>query len=492
MQKNAENLNDFEDEQPVKKPEESTNKLNASDENLLSQMTDQEKLAVQKKETSLPKLTAKREKLFKDARQKLKDLSTSTPSKEGALTLEEFKQHNDEIEKIVSPALMEKKIKELKELEKKKEEESADKERMRDPEDKELIRLQKTFDRECDENEQLIGTREKEGFKAWFKQERLKKPQIRHLEQKLEDFRGKTRRVEGGLAPRRDLYRDLTSMFKRYGLSSPLDSSYVTREGKSERQTLLNSAREAEKEINSVNENFWSKKAINAVMQDILKTDTGGADEKGTRLNGLLKDKIKKIQEIKKIESEGFSYMKDTINSGNNTVRKMSDASIGKYLSGIINEGDLKKRFNYITGNGKYKNGIKEAVENEGSLAQKTVNPEVAKQFGIKKGLEGIFENDKEGLKKAISAFQNLDFLQKIDFLKDQEELRKKNDSETLRESNTVLSDSLREIEKARSDKILSDKVAEKFRDWAKNKEKYTDEKTGKIDLKKQEKGTKR
>lgn len=448
-----------------------------------SKLTPSELKALEDGATTIDKLVQKRNQYKQAAKAELQGMVKLEKSS-NVVNIQEYKSlkkdcegFEKEIEETESPEKMKDLLDKIKELPKKKEQEKANKQKQKEEEkkpldinSKELRTLRAKFDKICDDNEKLIGTKQVLGFKKWFELELQKKPTIAFANEQIEKLEGKRVYDKGGLAPRREVYKGLNELFQRYKLGTPQKSDYIRAEGLSERQTFLKEAALAEDEIKRVNDSFWSQKAKDKTMQQVLLAKSPNEQREIT----------KKIKNISKIESEGFVHMKDQMQAGGVTIRKMSDASIAEFLKGLIDEGDINKRLAYITGSGKYENGIKEAVENEGSLAGKEVKPEVAKLFDLKKGLEGIYSNDKEGLKTALKSFESLNFMQKIKALKEHATLvEKTKDKKELQKILTVKAAHAK-IDEAARKKIISEKTQQKYKEWFKDEKNYKDPKTGK------------
>jgi len=341
-----------------------------------------------------------------------------------------------------------------------------------DENDPHLKTFREQFNKICDDNTDLIGTKEVPGYKKWFEQELRKNPTIAFAKETIKKLEGKNTHTydKNGLAPRREIYKELTGIFKKYKLGTPQKSEYIKREGLSERKSFLKEIKSAETEINKVNDSFWSHKAKEKTMQEILIAKNPNEQKTLT----------KQINKINQIESEGFIYMKNTMSIGGTTVRKMSDASINAFLQGLTNEGNIQKRLEYITGNGKYSNGIKEAVQNEASLYGKKLKPEVASLFGVTKGLEEIYKNHPDKLKLAIQSFEKLDFIKKIQALKDHEKLVEKSGSKEDLEKKLTVKASEVAIDEAARKREVSGPTQKKYKEWFRDENNYKDPKTDK------------
>lgn len=446
-------------------------------------LTPREKNALENGTTSIPKLLSERAQHKQAAKAEIDSLRDVSTSKE-VVDLTEYKELNkelesleQEIEETESPEKMKGILDKIRDIPRKREKEKANKQKTEKKESEkldidspELVDLRQEFNQICNDNKHLIGEKELPGFKQWFKMELQKNPTIKNGKEITEKLKGEKVYDKGGLAPRREVYRELTDLFQKHKLGSPQKSPYIKHEGLSERKEFLAMAKSAKSEIDTVNDNLWSKKAKDKTMQEVLLAKNPSEQAKLTQ----------KIKDIKKIESEGFTYMKNTMNVGGTSIRKMSDASIQAYLKDLKGEGSIAKRMDYITGFGKYTNGIKQAVENEGSLAGKEVNAETAKLFGIKKGLEGIYKDNPEGLKIALKSFEVLDFMSKIKSLKEHQHLVDTAESQETMEKKLTVKAAHAKIDEAARKKHIAANTQKKYKEWFEKEDNYKDPTTKK------------
>lgn len=329
----------------------------------------------------------------------------------------------------------------------------------------------KKFGDICDKNTHLIGGGKKgaEGYKAWFKQELAANPTIKFAQQKIDEFEG-TIPHPRGLAPRRENYQALDQLCKKYSFGSPLKSPFIKQNGLDERRNFLKEAKETEEKIRQTNDQYWPPKAKRETMQEVLMAKNPGQ----------LKELRKKIEDIHKIETDGFIRSKISLTINGISVKKMSDASITMYIDSLRREGSIDGRLNYLTGNGKLKNGLVEAVDNEGSLFEENVKPQVAKDFGIKKGLAGIYKDNPDGFKLAVKSFEKLDFMKKIQALKNHKKLVEKAENKEDIEKKLKVMEAHAEINESARKKDIAACTQKTYKDWFSNESNYKNQKTDK------------
>lgn len=429
--------------------------------------------ALEKGETDIPSIVSERNRLAQDAEDQLE--AYTKPGKDGQqlIELDEYKALKKEIEETTSPDKMAELMKRLEDLPKEKEKQkSREKDESKElsidhPEIKKRI---KKFNAICDLNKALIGTGELDGFKSWFRQEMQKKPSIKNADEIIEKLEGTRIKDSNGLHPRREAFKELQKLFKDAGLDSPLDNAYIKREGLSERKEFIKQSKKAKQAIDSSNDKFWSPKAKKEAMAGVLKAEKPG------EMESMIKD----IENMNKIESEGFTYMKNSMKINGHSVRMMSDASITLYLEGISREGNLQKRMQYLTGFGTAKNGIIDAVKNEASLFKTEITGSATKIAGTKEGLASIYKDDKEGFAEALKLFQNLDFMGKVEALKDHKKLVET--AKTKEEKDTIQTKMKAKaaINKSASKKEISRETQGEWVKWFESDEALKDPESGK------------
>ncbi|MFH1533924.1 MAG: hypothetical protein ABID64_03260 [Nitrospirota bacterium] len=477
MQNLAEQIDQIED---VDKNEEPQPMRTTLDKNKL---TPKEVKDLQDEKTTMPKLVRQRNQLEQSAKAEIQGLLNTNNSKD-VIDLGDYKdlkQELSDLEREITATDSPEKMKELldrirdiprRQQQKKanqQKQEASEKEEL-DENDPRLKELKDKFTKICRDNEHLIGGGDVNGYIKWFENELRKKPTIAHGKEVIDQLEGKRVYDNEGLAPRRKIYNELEQAFKKYGIGSPLKSPFIKQEGLQERKDFLQGIKQAETEVKRVNDSFWSPKAKKSSMQEVLMAKNPGEQQ----------DITKKIKKINTIESEGFIYMRNTMNVGGTTVRKMSDASIGAFLLGLKGEGSIKKRLEYVTGNGKYSNGIKEAVENEASLYGKELKPEVAKLFGITNGLEGIYKDNPEGFKLAVKSFEKLDFMKKIQALKEHKKIVEKSENKEELEKKLKVMQAHTEIDESARKKDIAACTQKTYKDWFSDKDNYKNPKNNK------------
>lgn len=318
-----------------------------------------------------------------------------------------------------------------------------------------LEKIDKLFDRKDVQN--WIGTKQERPFRQWCKDEIAKNPNIKTAK----DIIYKLHHDRNGLKPRQEFYeRTIQPKLKQYGVSLS-EAEYLRQEGLSERQDAMSAILESEKILEGMrNTGLYSFKAKQKIIRGMLKS---------SNIEGI-KAEAKMIHDVTRNESEQFtsqnsSIFRNTMVSVHGiSVRAMSETSVKTFLADY-GEYDMKTRADTVL-------HWKKIVENEGKLV---------------KELGEIYEDDPEGFKKAIGGFALLPYMQKEKALKEHRKMQEKNDQEILHESLNILQRSLSAIDKAQNDKTLSNKTAKRFKAFVQKTANYSNEKTGEIDLKKQE-----
>lgn len=384
------------------KPETAISSLNKS------HLSSNELSRVEKGEVSISDLVRERNQLAQTAQAEmdqmleLKDGDDAINMIELQRMKKQIKGYEKEVEACKSPEEMRALLDEIRELPDKMKQEKNDSAKRSEMEnqrldinDEALREKVKEFTEICEKEKYLLGNRNVKGYVDWFEQELRKKPTLANAQNIIDRLEGKIP-DENGLGPRRETYNELSDLFKRYKLGTPQKSEYIKQNGQSERKEFLRNAKEAEKVLGTTNDDLWTSKARTETMQEMLKAKNP-ADQK---------EKIQEIKDIEKIQSTGYSYMKNTGSVNGVSVRKMSDASIAAYLKDLKDEGGIKKRRDYITGNGKYTNGIKKAVDNEFSLyGEDELDTETAAVARVSTGLGGIYKDHPDLFKKSSTEF---------------------------------------------------------------------------------------
>lgn len=302
-----------------------------------------------------------------------------------------------------------------------------------------------------------VGSKQVASFREWCMEAIKKEPSIKTAK----DILYKLNNDRNGLKPRQEFYeRTLGPKLKKYGISLS-DTPYLEREGLSERTEAFKAIEDAEKKLEGMrNTGLYSFKAKQKMIQDMLKGDGPGVI---TRLHKQTTDVIR--NESTQFTNQSSSIFKNTMVTVHGvSVRAMSDASVKAFLNDY-KEYDLQTRADTVLHWAKI-------VENEGKLV---------------KDLGDIYEKDPEGFKKALKSFAALPYMQKEKALKEHKRMIDKNDKEIVHESLNILHKSVVAIDEAKDKGFLSNRTANSFKKFVQNTSKYTNSKTGEIDLKKQQ-----
>ncbi|MFA6917593.1 MAG: hypothetical protein WC285_02020 [Candidatus Gracilibacteria bacterium] len=421
-----------------------------SDKANLAKLTEKERDRINKGEVSIHELAAERRNLKNQAESELNRLVTMDRSNDNVITMKEYKDLRRQLDETESPEETRKILERIKDLGKQKELEKgnhAEESKKLDPEDQKLLELQDQFNDICDENEHLIGTKQIAGFKEWFSQERRKNPTVSHLKEQIRKLEGKEVTDRNGLSPRREEYQTLQKLFKRYGLGEPTDSKWIEQEGLSERKRFRQNAESMEKHLDHQRDTgFYSKEAINQIMEETLSADNPQEQE---QLLGKARKTARK-------ESESYVYLDNRMDVQGKSVRKMSEKSKKKLTDYYKNETDFDER---------EKTDFKQLVENEGELATQ---------------LEEIYGDDVKGLHLALDKFQTLDFVEKQGALKQHTALvKEKTDKDELHKK-LILDSASTAIDKAAEDSTISEKTAERYHELFEDEENYKNPETKK------------
>lgn len=302
-----------------------------------------------------------------------------------------------------------------------------------------------------------VGSKQVASFREWCMEAIKKEPSIKTAK----DILYKLNNDRNGLKPRQEFYeRTLGPKLKKYGISLS-DTPYLEREGLSERTEAFKAIEDAEKKLEGMrNTGLYSFKAKQKMIQDMLKGDGPGVI---TRLHKQTTDVIR--NESTQFTNQSSSIFKNTMVTVHGvSVRAMSDASVKVFLNDY-KEYDLQTRADTVLHWAKI-------VENEGKLV---------------KDLGDIYEKDPEGFKKALKSFAALPYMQKEKALKEHKRMIDKNDKEIVHESLNILHKSVVAIDEAKDKGFLSNRTANSFKKFVQNTSKYTNSKTGEVDLKKQQ-----
>lgn len=415
-----------------------------------SKLTEAEMKLLDEKRTDIHQLAAERRRLKDEAERELNSMVTVDKNSTNLITTKEYKDFRTQLDNTESPEQTQKILDKIKELARQKEQEKgnlAAETKRRDPEDPSLLNLQEQFDKICDENKHLIGTKQVPGFKEWFAQERRKNPTLKHLKEQIKKLEGKEITDRNGLAPRREEYQALQRLFKRYGLGEPADSKWVKEEGLSERKRFRQNAETMEKHLDHQRDTgFYSKEMIDKTMRTVLNVNNPQEQEQF----------LNKARTTARRESESYVYLDNRIDVKGKSIRKMSEKSKKKLIDYYKNETDFDERA---------KTDFKQLVENEGNLA---------------KQLEEIYKDDTKGLHLALDKFQHLDFNEKQEALKEHEVLVKQQTEKDERHKKLILDGATTAIDKAESENTISEKTAERYQKLFEDENNYKNPETNK------------
>jgi len=428
---------DYED--PIRSPEEDDKKTKEQEEpKKQDNLTDDENRRIKNKEATPEDIQKERKEQANKAQNLLQRyLKTKT------LSPKEHGIFQKEIEEEKSPSRIAKIIEKIQNLAQTKEIENRELP-LAHPKLKEL---KTKFERTCEQNEKYLGTKQVYPFKKWYNQEITKNPTIAHAKELQTRLEGKKIQDKNGLAPRIREYKQLQTLFKKYGIEDPTQNQYIKEEGLSERIQFKQQLKKLESHFNKVKDTgFYSEKMISKTMQESLK--------KGTPKT--VDAQLQEAKQIAKKESENFIYLQDTVNIKGNTIKKMSDSSKDALMKYYKN-ANLKER---------KETNWKKLVEHEGALA---------------KELEKIFTTDEKTLQLVIPEFSQMDFLEKKQALKDYQKLLESNLNETEKTTKLIQRGAEKHINKANSQGYLSNKTTKRYIEFFKedNNFKDKDEKPG-------------
>ncbi len=415
---------------------------------------------IQRGERTIDDLAAEREEYKKEAEVKLRELLMERPERGSLIDMKEYKAKLAELEDTKSPDRTQKIIDDLEKLQDERANQKAEEERKRELDDPLLKAHTDKIFKELDQplTVKWVGTRQKDPFKEWFRQEIAKDPTIKNAKELL----AKLHEDRNGLKPRREFFEGkLSPTLKKYGVT--LDKApYFEAEGLSEREDAMKQIFEGEKQIEGLLQaGLYSVKAKKEIIKSMLEAPDAHTIH---RIHKNLMDTTR--EEAEQYTNQTNSVLTNqTITVHGIEIQAMSQKSVNLFLADYQNY-DLETRKDTIL-------NWKKIAENEGKLI---------------KDLGEVYKDDIEGFKVAVKVFELLSYQDKEKALKEQKKLVEQNDKDTVKESNEMLRDSLSEIESARNQKVLSNKTAKEFRDWASDSKNYTDEETDKLDLKKQKK----
>jgi len=427
----------------------------------INQLTPNDRKRLENGEVNTKQLRAELIQHKAAAEAELRKLTTiQSDTEEGTyLDINDYKNFNQRIKDTKSPEDAKNLVNEIQEYPAKKRKQSKKDNEKREMDDSALKphidKIENLFKRP--DVKAWVGSKQVASFREWCMEEIKKAPSIKTAK----DILYKLNNDRNGLKPRQEFYeRTLGPKLKKYGISLS-DTPYLEREGLSERKEAFKAIEDAEKKLEGMrNTGLYSFKAKQKMIQDMLKGDGLGVI---TRLHKQTTDVIR--NESTQFTNQNSSIFKNTMVTVHGvSVRAMSDASVKAFLDDY-KEYDLQTRADTVLHWAKI-------VENEGKLV---------------KDLGDIYEKDPEGFKKALKSFAALPYMQKENALKEHKRMIDKNDKEIVHESLNILHKSVVSIDEAKDKGFLSNRTTNSFKKFVQNTSKYTNSKTGKIDLKKQQ-----
>lgn len=450
------------DDLDISPQEKQQDKLNQNGPDGLNdkKLSEKEIKDLREERTTIPQLVAERMRLKSQADSELKELTRGSTSKAPVLDTREAMDLQRELDNTDSPEVTQKILDKLRDLPRLKEEKAQqDKDDLKElpPSDPKMVELKKQFDKLCDDNHELIGEGQVDGFKAWFAEEMRKNPTPANLKEQIKKLEGKDIEDKNGLAPRRKEYAKLNDIFKKYGLSSPQDNSFIKKEGLSERQDFRKKAEALEEHFAKQKDTgFYSPEKIKEMMKENLKD---GTPEK-------IADNLKMATEVARKESEGFTHLNSQITVGGVTIHKMSEESKKQYLD-YYRTLSLKDR---------KEKGVDQweaMVNNEGALAKHSDKfSNVYADHGVQ-ALDQIYKDNPDALRLAVQSFEHLDFMQKVDALKKHATLVKVAKNKEEMEHDLTLQAISGKLDKATSDKNISSKTRDRYLQFFKDENNF-------------------
>lgn len=418
-------------------------------------LTPAETQKLERQETSIPELVEERLQLKAQAEDELARLMRVQHDNEPVLTREERLAYEDKLEHTTGPGKTRELLEEIKNIprNKAKEKEQAKQnekdEKRLNPEHPDILKHKGNFNKICDDNKDLIGTGEVEGFKAWFAQEIWRNPTGKNAKDMIRRLEGKSVYDTGGLAPRREEFGKLEKLFQAHKVSGgPLESNYIKKEGLKERATFRKNAEELEGVLEKQKElGFCSEDMIEKSMKKILLADNPTAQS----------ELLNKAKSIARQEAEGFTHLDKSILVGGKNIRAMSASSKKKYLDYYKNT-EFQEREGLV---GKWPT----LVHNEAKLAYE---------------LRDIYGEDTENLKIAVESFEELDYLEKQAALKDHQNLVRNNKDKVEKSGHLIRLAASAKLHTAAKNKDISARTEENYGKLFKDPNNFKNTHTGK------------
>lgn len=432
--------NDFDDsdkEDPIKQKELE----DKADKNTEQHLTPNELRRVRKKETTIREIRKEREKKAQAAEAKLEEFS-----KNKIISLKEYQELKKQVDSTKTAEPMTALLTKISEIPKEKgslASKEKEEEKELPLEDSRLKALNKQFNKICDDNIHLIGTKQIPEFKKWFESELKSKPSIKNGKELIKKLEGKEIKDKNGLSPRREEFNELTRLYNKYHLGTPIKSDFIKKEGLSERQDYRKNAERMENQLRKMEgTGFYSKETIEQTMTNMLMAKD----------NHEQKKLLTEAENIAKLEAESFTHLDGKVNIGGITIRKISEKSKDN-LIGYYKKIPIGKRQENI------------------SMWPKFIGAEVE----LAKDLEKVYKENPEGLRLALKSFTNLDFLEKQNAINEHKSLvDKEKDKEKLEKSLTIKA-AKSSIDEAARKNIVSAKTQKSYKEFFEDENNFKD-----------------
>jgi len=292
------------------------------------------------------------------------------------------------------------------------------------PNDINLQKGYKNYDKIIDENKHLLGIKAADEYKKWIREQ---KPNLETLEDATAKF------FQSELPPRRDTFQNLKNALGKWGIKDPLSVPFIEREGHSARKTYLGNIGKLEKffdDKGDLKDKLYDKRSERKLMEELLRTDT------------LQEQKhiIDRTRFIEKAESQGYTTLEKAVGQD-----KISQKSMANMLD---HYKTIPKWDERLDNNNRWEGFI----ENEAKLTGK---------------LEDIFETapkNPEGFKLAFRTFKDLDYPAKEEFIKTEKDKREKEISNEEHNKELTITSIKHECGKAQRKNIISKKTEENYR----------------------------
>jgi hypothetical protein len=404
---------------------------------------------------TIKQVVQERMQLKAAAEAEMNGLVTAKDDRGALIDLKEYRGLKQELENTQSAEETAEILKRIQEIPKQKEDQQAkDAQEAKElsPDDPKLLKLQTKFNNICEDNVKIIGSKQLPGFKAWFAQEMKQTPTVKHLNQLIKRLEGKDVQDKHGLAPRREEFNQLARIYKKYGINDPTDCAYIKEEGLSERQDFHKQIRALESHFNKVKGTpFYDRATIGQRMKENLLAKNPQE----------IQSRLHQAKAIAAKESEGFTYLDAKMTVAGRSVRKMSEKSKRMYLD-YYRTTDFTERKTLVS-------SWKTLVEHEGKLANE---------------LKDIYGDNKEACVLALQSFEELDFMEKKQALKEHKKLAEKLLSKEELEKTLTIKAAKAKIDAAAAKKIVSKKTQSRYKEWFSKEDNHKDPKTGQYSLK--------